>query len=139
MAMYFWPSLGGPSTDFWSFWSYLFLDLWGKELLPGVSMSALCRLNVCSGGTLMSSCSGEKLQREVYQTVHQLIPHCQFHPGLLWVIGCLKPKPSAFFSFLSFYHMRGSFVPLIFFLCLSLGQSVSRVLPPHNSTLYLPQ
>ena len=75
--MYFWHSLGSPSTDFWS---YLFLDLWGKELFPGVSMSALCRLNVCSGGTLMSSCSGEKLQREVYQTVHQLIPSLSISP-----------------------------------------------------------
>lgn len=108
LAMYFWPSLGGPSTDFWS---YLFLDLWGKELLPGVSMSALCTLNMSSGGTLTSSCSGEKFQHEVYQTVHQLIPHCQFHPGLLWVIRSLKPKPSSFIrAFLSFYHMRGSFV-----------------------------
>lgn len=78
--MYFWPSQGSPSTGFWS---YLSLDLWGKELLPGVSKSALCRPNVCSGGTLMSSCSGEKLQGEVYQIIHQLIPHCQFHPGLL--------------------------------------------------------
>ena len=133
LAMYFWHSLGSPSTDFWS---YLFLDLWGKELFPGVSMSALCRLNVCSGGTLfwwktsawgVSDCS----------PAHSLAVN--FTQGSCRWLGASSPSPPLSSElFLSFYHMRGSSV-WFFFLCFSLGQSVSRVIPPHNSTLYLPQ
>ena len=59
---------------------------------PGVFMHAIYRLNACSGGTLMSSCSAVKLQGEIYGKVNQLIPHCQFYPGLLWEIRYLKSK-----------------------------------------------
>ena len=59
---------------------------------PGVSMSAIYRLKTSSGGTLMSSCSAVKLQGEIYGKVNQLIPHCQFCPGLLWEIRQFKSK-----------------------------------------------
>ena len=67
------------------FWSYLFVDLGGSGgkssvSFPGVFMSAICRLKACSAGTLMSSCSGEKLQGEVYQKVNQLIPPLSILP-----------------------------------------------------------
>ena len=48
--------------------SGLFIDLqwgWSCVSLAGVFMSTICRLQPCSG---------EKLQGEVYQKVHQLIP-----------------------------------------------------------------
>ena len=127
LAMCFWPSLGCG-------WHTLlvspFGDLWGKSSVsfPGAFMSAICRLNVCSGGTLMSSCSGEKLQGEVYQKVNQLIPHCQFYLGLLWGIRRLKSKgvPGLFIHqsvSLFLPYERGSHL-LFFCLCFGLGPPV---------------
>ena len=49
--------------------------------VPSVGLKRVLREAV-GGGDLISSCSGEKLQGEVYQKVNQLIPHCQFYLGL---------------------------------------------------------
>ena len=98
---------------------------------------------MCPGGTLRSSCSGERLQGEIYQKVNRLIPHCQFYPELLWGIRCLKSKgaPGPLHSsvFLSFYPVRDSH--LLFFLCFSLGQlfllTVNALFLPHSDGLSL--
>ena len=82
---------------------------------PGVFVSTTWRLTH-SGETMISSCSGDKLQGETYQ----LIPRCQFYLALLWRIRCLKSKgaPGPLHSlraFLSFYHTRGSFIVFLRF------------------------
>ena len=66
-------------------WSYLFVNLRGKSSvsLPGAFMSAVSR---------SKACSGEKVQGKVYQKVNQLIPHCQFYPGLCGELGASSPR-----------------------------------------------
>ena len=123
--------LGRYDSSLW----VIFQDLGGKSSVSfsGVFMSAICRLKACSGGTLMSSYSGEKLQGEVYQEVNQLIPHCQFYPGRSFCgeLGTqVQGSPWASSEGSSLSTMRGSHLLLLF--CFSLGNLFSSVPPPYS-------
>ena len=133
------PHLGRSDSSLW----VIFKTLRERALSPfqGFSWAPSVGLKRVLVGLWCQAIPVEKLQGEVYQKVNQLIPHCQFHPRLLWGIRCLKAKgaPGPLHSvFLSFYHMRGPCL-LLFFFCFSRGQS-SPVFPlPPVSTLFLPQ
>ena len=107
---------------------------------PGVFMSTIYTLKACPGGAMMSSCSAVKLPGEIYGEVNQLIPHCQFYPGLLCEIRYPKSKAypgplhSSERSSLPYKRLliRGSCLLLCFPYLLALDKLFSNILPPYS-------
>ena len=82
----------------------------------------------------MSSYSGVKFQGEVYGKVNQLIPHDQFHPGLLWGIGHLKSKATP--GPLQSVPLSTIWEALVFYCSvLAKGNLFSNVSPPYSKCI----